>query len=334
MDRWNKIVEESKEGKIYHLGQWGELLKKVHGQKLVYLEEEKGVFPLALVRSFIFGNRLVSLPFADYGGPCAIDSPIAERLIARADEEARKLDVDFLEVRAPAEKYFNIFEKLGFTKRENDYLSFIVDLNPELEALWENIGSKNRNKIKRAENGGVRVKEARDESGLKVFYDIYLKTMKRLGSPPQPYDFFRKIFQIFLPDNIIIILAYINDKAIAGGLFFIYKDTVHHAYSCSLKKGFVPGANNLICWQAIRLAKNRGLKLLDLGRTRPGAGNLAFKQGWGGKRISQPYFYKFYKKELKERQEIKYKKFSEIWARFLPKFLADKIGPWLIKQIG
>lgn len=334
MDGWNKIVEESEEGKIYHLGQWGELLKKVHGHKLIYLEEEKGVFPLALVKSFIFGNRLISLPFADYGGPCAVDFSSAEKLILKADKEARKLNVDFLEVRTPAEKYFSLFEKQGFKKRENDYLSFVVDLSPELETLWEGIGLKNRNMIKRAENGGVRIKEVQDESSLKIFYGLYLKTMKRLGSPPQPYDFFREIFQRFLPNNVIILLADINDKAIAGGLFFVYKDTIHHAYSCSLREGFVPGTNNLICWQAIRLAKNWGLKLLDLGRTRPGAGNLAFKKEWGGKRISQPYFYKFYKKELEERQEIKYKKFSEIWARLLPEFLADRIGPWLIKQIG
>jgi FemAB-related protein (PEP-CTERM system-associated) len=334
MDRWDKIVEESGDGKIYHLGQWGEILNKVHGHKLIYLEEEKGVFPLAHVKSLIFGNRLISLPFADYGGPCAVDYSNAEKLVRRAEEEARKLKVDFLEVRTPAQEYFSLFEKMGFKKREDDYLSFIVDLSSDLETLWKNIGLKNRNMVKRAESGGVKIREVQNESDLRLFYSLYSKTMKRLGSPPQSYDFFRKVFQKFSPDKAIIFLADTGKKAIAGGLFFIYKDTIHHAYSCSLREGFIPGANNLICWQAIRFAKSRGLKQLDLGRTRPGAGNLVFKREWGGKRVSQPYFYKFYKEELKERQEIKYKRFSEIWAKFLPKFLADIIGPWLVKQIG
>jgi FemAB-related protein (PEP-CTERM system-associated) len=334
MDRWNKIVEESEDGKIYHLDQWGKLLSRVHGHKLIYLEEEKGVFPLALVKSFIFGDRLISLPFADYGGPCAVDYSGAEKLIRRADEEAKNLKVDFLEVRTPSEKYFSLFEKLGFKKRDNDYLSFIVDLSPDLETIWKNIGLKNRNMVKRAEIGGVKVREVMGRSDLKLFYSLYSKTMKRLGSPPQSYDFFREILQELSPNKVVILLAGVGEKVIAGGLFFLYKDTVHHAYSCSLRDGFVPGTNNLICWQAIRLAKNRGLKSLDLGRTRLGAGNLAFKQEWGGKRVSQPYFYKFYRKELKERQEIRYKKLSGIWAKFLPEFLARMIGPWLIKQIG
>jgi hypothetical protein len=69
---WNKIVD-SDNSKIYHLYEWGTLLNEVHGHKLIYLEEDKGVFPMAYVKSFIFGNRLISLPFADYGGPCTND---------------------------------------------------------------------------------------------------------------------------------------------------------------------------------------------------------------------------------------------------------------------
>lgn len=334
MDKWEKIVDKSEEGKIYHLKKWGRLLENIHGHQLVYLEEEEGVFPLALVKSFIFGDRLISLPFADYGGPCTLNLSDAKKLILRADKEAHKLKVDFLEIRSPDKKYFSLFEDQGFIKRENDYLSFIVDISQDLETIRKKIGMKNRNKIRRAEAGGVSVKEVENEIDLKLFYKLYLKTMKRLGSPPQPYSFFKYIFKEFWPKNVLILLAVLKGKIIAGGLFFINKETIHHAYSCYFKKGFFPGSNNLINWQAIRIAKNKKLKYFDLGRTRPNAGNIIFKKGWGGKEIYQPYFYKFYKKELKKRQEIKYKKLSDIWARFLPEFMANKIGPWLIKQIG
>jgi lipid II:glycine glycyltransferase (peptidoglycan interpeptide bridge formation enzyme) len=244
------------------------------------------------------------------------------------------LNVDFLEVRAPFEKYSLFFERQGFVKNEKDYLSFIVDLNPDKESLWKSIGLKNRNMVKRAEKEGVGISEVQNETDLKLFYGLYLKTMKRLGSPPQPYNFFREIFQRFWPDNVLILLAIINNRAIAGGLFFLHKDSAHHSYSCSSRKNLIPGTNNLLFWRAMEILKSRGFKSIDLGRTRPEAGNLAFKREWGGKQISQTYFYKFYKKELPKRQEIKYKKLSEIWAKFLPEFLANKIGPWLIKQIG
>jgi hypothetical protein len=47
-----------------------------------------------------------------------------------------------------------------------------------------------------------------------------------------------------------------------------------------------------------------------------------------------PYFYQFYKKELKERQEVKYQRISNLWSRYMPEPIANRLGPWVIKQIG
>ena len=333
MDKWNQLVISNK-SKIYHLYQWGTLINKAHGLKLVYLREEKGVLPLALVKSFIFGNRLISLPFADYGGPCASDEETVKKLILRAEEEARNLKVDFLEIRTPPdEKLFSLFEKLGF-KRRDDYFTFLIDLNRGLEESWKAIGVKNRNMVGRARKSGVKIIKAKNKSDLKIFYRLYLETMKRLGSPPQPFIFFETIWDLFYHKNLLIPLAVFNNRYIAGGLFFLHQDIVHHSYSCSSKKNFIPGTNNLILWYVIEWAMGHGFKCLDLGRTRPGAGNVNFKKRWGGKPTSLPYFYKFYKKEIKERDEVKYKKWSDLWAKYLPQCLANHIGPWLIKQIG
>jgi FemAB-related protein (PEP-CTERM system-associated) len=330
--KWNKIVD-SKDSKIYHLYEWGTLLNEVHGHKLIYLEENKGVFPLAYVKSYIFGNRLISLPFADYGGPCTNDKETVDILITKTEKTAEELDVNFIEIRSPSEEYLNIFEKHGFVRRD-DYFTFILDIDREVEDLWKIIGRKNRNMVRKAEKNGVGIVEAKNKSDLKVFYGLYLKTMKKLGSPPQPYKFFERVWDLFYPENLMIPLATYNDRYIGGSLFFIRKDTIHHAYNCSLKEYLELGQNDLMQWYIIKWGNENGFKYLDFGRTREGAGNVLFKRRWGGESVMMPYFYKFYKKELKEREEVKYEGVSKLWGKYMPEFVANRIGPWIIKQIG
>ena len=321
------------DSKIYHLYEWGILLNKVYNYKLIYLEENEGIFPLAYVKSFIFGNRLISLPFADYGGPCTNDKETADILVTKTESAAEKLDVDFIEIRSPGKDYFDIFEKHGFVRRD-DYFTFILELDREVEDLWKVIGRKNRNMVRKAEKNGAEIVEARSKSDLRMFYRLYLKTMKKLGSPPHPYKFFESLWDFFYPRNLIMPLAICNNRYISGGLFFVHKDTIHHAYNCSLKDYLGLGQNNLMQWYIIKWGNENGFKYLDFGRTRENAGNVLFKKRWGGEFVMMPYFYKFYKKELKGRDEMKYERFSELWSQYMPEFVVNRIGPWIKKQIG
>ncbi|MCK4732802.1 MAG: GNAT family N-acetyltransferase [Methanophagales archaeon] len=330
--KWNEIVNHNN-SKIYHHYEWGTLLNEVHGHKLIYLEEDKGVFPLAHVKSHIFGNRLISLPFADYGGPCTNDKKTADILATKAEGTAKELDVDFIEIRSPGEEYFDIFEKHGFV-RKVDYFTFKLPLDKKVEDSWKNIGRKNRNMVRKAGKNGVEVVEAKNKLDLRAFYGLYLKTMKKLGSPPQPYKFFETIWGLFHLRNLIILLAKCNGRFIGGSLFFLHRDTIHHAYNCSSKDYSGLGQNNLMQWYIIKWGNKNGFKYLDFGRTRENAGNVLFKRRWGGELFKMPYFYKFYKKELREREETKYEGLSQLWSKYMPEFVANRIGPWIIKQIG
>lgn len=331
-NKWNEIVNHNN-SKISHLYEWGTLLNEVHGHKLIYLEEDKGVFPLASVKSYIFGNRLISLPFADYGGPVTKDKETADILVTRTEDAAKELDVDFIEIRSPCEDYFDIFEKHGFVRRD-DYFAFVLSLDGQVDDLWKVIGRKNRNMVRKAEKNDIKIEKAKNKSDLRVFYGLYLKTMKKLGSPPQPYKFFEAIWDLFYPKNLVISLATYNDEYIAGSLFFVHKNTIHHSYNCSLREYSGLGQNNLMQWYIIKWGNENNFENLDFGRTRENAGNVLFKRRWGGELVKMPYFYKFYKKELKEREEIKYERLSELWSKYMPEFVANGIGPWIIKQIG
>jgi len=50
-------------------------------------DEIKGVLPLFLMRSIFFGKKLVSVPFAPYGGVCGDNETIENALV----EEAKRI---------------------------------------------------------------------------------------------------------------------------------------------------------------------------------------------------------------------------------------------------
>jgi len=334
LDAWNGLVNSCADSKIYHLYQWGALLEEVHGHKLIYLLDDGGVFPAVYIKSRIFGNRLVSLPFADYGGPCAKDKGTAQRLISKCRQVAQELDVDFIEIRCPDSLYFDAFKEQGFVRRD-EYLTFMLPLDRKIEELWAGVGDKNRNMVRKAEKNGVQVVEAKTKADLRIFYLLYRETMKRLGSPPQPFRFFGRMWDLFYPKNLIMPLVKYEERYIAGSLFFLHNDIIHHAYSCSSRESLNLAPNNLIQWHIIRWGNEYRFRHLDFGRSRENAGNVLFKRRWGGGLLKMPYFYKFYKKkELPERQEKQYQWVSHLWSKYVPGFAANRIGPWIIKQIG
>ena len=69
---WDDYISK-KQASIYHDSRWLQLIKKVFGHEGYYLmaRDNKavvGVFPLIQLKSLMFGNFLVSMPYFNYGG--------------------------------------------------------------------------------------------------------------------------------------------------------------------------------------------------------------------------------------------------------------------------
>jgi len=332
--RWNKIASKSRDSSIYHLREWGKILEEVHGHEIYFLENKNTIFPLGLVRSAIFGNRLISMPFADYGGPVTIDKGSVGEILEEVEEVAGELKPDFVEIRAPAKEYFDLLTSKGYERRV-DYCTFLLSLEADEEELWKGLEKRTRNGITRSKKEGLSAKRAESHEDLLDFYFIYLKTMKNLGSPPQPFKFFKGLWDEFAKkDSMRIYFANFDSRPIAAMMFFTYGNKIHYSYSCSLYEFRTKRANDFLLWHAISTFSSEGFERFDFGRTRFNSGVYKYKRGWGGREVEMPYFYKFLRKRLEERQETKYKTISEFWSRYMPESLARRIGPWIIRQIG
>src|ERR1035437_6573188 len=73
---WDRFVMSSASGTIFHLSGWQKVVGEILGHRcfnLVACRENRitGVFPISWVRNRVFGDCMVSLPLAVYGGICA-----------------------------------------------------------------------------------------------------------------------------------------------------------------------------------------------------------------------------------------------------------------------
>lgn len=333
VSEWNNIVENSSDGTIYQTHGYELFLSGVYGYPMFQLKEGKSIFPIMLVKSPIFGNRMISMPFSDYGGPIIDNEKNAKKLADLAVDIAKSTKSDFIEIRSPNSTAAKFLHKSGFKKR-TDYCTFILDLSKTENDLLSKMEKRTRNDLNKAKRQNLEIREIKDSEEINQFYKIYLANMKNLGSPPQPFNHFFDAFRRFYPNSIRVTICSFEQKPIAAMLMYLHKKKAHYAFGVSLPNYRTYRASDLLIWDAILWSKNKGVEELDFGRTRFDSGVYFYKKGWGGKEIPMDYYYKFLRKRLDKRQEQQFGWASKLWKLFVPRFIARLIGPWIIKQVG
>ena len=129
--RWDEFVFACPEASFFHRSAWQEIISRVfrHSAYFLYADSSagiRGVLPLAHVNSRLFGNALVALPFAVYGGIASIDAEATMELEKAAQELARRLGVDHLEFR-------NVAPRHADWPMQDLYVTFRKRLLPEVE---------------------------------------------------------------------------------------------------------------------------------------------------------------------------------------------------------
>ena len=322
---WDEYVLRHSDSTFYHQVGWKNVVEKSYGHKPYYLlakedGEIKGVFPLFLMKSMLFGRKLVSVPFAPYGGICADKLEIESVLIGEAKKIVSDKKLDFLEIRN--------FNKCGFSMdtTNDNYVTFIIDLHPGLDHVWKNMRKDKKNGVKKAKKANISIEC--DSKSVNDFYDVYLKNMRGLGTPVHGYSFFQNI-RLEFPDNTTIITIKQGETAICSKFLLFFKDTVISMWGATLKEYRKYHPYDLANWEAITISHANGYKYFDFGRCLKYSGVFNYKQGWRGKQ--NPLYYQFYLPNGRKTPDFsqnspKRKMFAKLWSE-LPFTLTKKIGP-------
>ncbi len=284
--RWTRLVERHPSASVFHSLSWLRALGRTYGyEAIAYTTAEiKQELTNALlffrVKSWLTGNRLVSLPFSDHCEPLVRGLQELQELLVGPQEELNHGIWKYVEIR-PRTLAFSE----GLEKEVEEYFLHTLDLRPKLEAIYNGFHKDSiRRKIRRAEREGLTIESGNNEQLLAEFFRLHLITRRRHSLPPQPKDWFSNLLESF-QDRAIIRLARKDNIPVAAVLTLEHNKSIVYKYGCSDVRFHNTGAMPFLFWDMIRDASHRGFEQIDLGRTAPdNAGLLTFKDRWGATR--------------------------------------------------
>ena len=143
--------------------------------------------------------------------------------------------------------------------------TIFMDLSDE-ENLFQQLDSKNRNMIRKAQKSGVTIFTDHGEH-VSDFLDIYRETMERAHA--ESYYYFEpeyyKALQDTLGSNVLFFYALLKEQIIAASIF-LYNDRSMHYHLSGGKTAFRRFApTNLLIYEAARWGAQHGIEYLHLG---------------------------------------------------------------------
>ena len=315
----------------YHHVGWKEVIERAYGHRCLYLlardkGQVTGVLPLVLIKSRLFGRSLTSLPYLDFAGLAAGDDVTRARLLQEATELAHSYCVGHLELRQTKTASEDL-------RTDTHKVSLVLDLPSTAERLWKSLPSERRNRIRKAQQAGLSV-ECTGQDGVPSFYRVWTENMRDLGSPPHSREFFENILRVFSSSALVILVKH-GRICVGAGICLYEKGTLTLPWVSSLRQYRQRYPNNILYWEAMRLAIEKTCGVFDFGRSSVNSGTFTFKVRWGA--VARPLLwqFKFLGREpaqLPGADDQKYRLGIAVW-RMLPVGLTRLIGPALRKNI-
>ena len=329
--RWDAFVLACPQATFFHRAGWQRIIREVFRHRTWFLLAERngaieGVLPLAQVKSALFGNALVALPFGVYGGVAATNDAAAARLEARAREIAVERGVDHLEFR-------NLTARHSDWPTQDLYVTFRKEILPEIEANMLAIPRKQRAMVRKGIKNELRsVIDPTPER----FFTLYADNVHRHGTPPYPLRYFDALQREFGRDCEVLTVEDKSGRALSSVVSFYFRDEVLPYYAGDDVAARDLAANDFKYWELMRGACERGLKVFDYGRSKRDTGPYAFKKNWGFEPQPLHYEYCLYKRDAIPQNNPanpKYRLFIAAWRK-LPIGIANALGPHIVRYLG
>ncbi|SDB58012.1 FemAB-related protein, PEP-CTERM system-associated [Desulfonatronum thiosulfatophilum] len=278
---WDRYVLHHEHGSPYLTTAWKKAVQVGYGHKTSYLaafsgSDVVGSLPLVTVKPPLVKNRLVSLPFCDFGGLLADDPAVAENLLNQALKLAADQRAD-LEIRCPAPAGA-ILSHGGFIQTTNK-CRMLLALPSTADELWSGFKSKLRSQINRAEKNGLTCRLGGSEL-LNDFYQVFTRNMRDLGSPVHGKSWLTAIIQAF-GKQAVVGVVYAGNSPAAAGIILCHGRTVSIPWASALREFNRLSPNMLLYWTFLKFAADSGCSSFDFGRSTPGEGTYSFKKQWG-----------------------------------------------------
>jgi len=337
---WDAFVEACPEATFFHRAGWKKAIEEGMGHRAYFLYAERngnieGVLPLGHVKSFLFGNALMSAPFCVYGGIAAYSDAARVALHQAAEKLAHRLGVDYLEMRnaqfAQTELSESQLPNENWLEKEL-YVTFRKEIDPDAEKNLLSIPRKQRAVVRKGIKAAL---TSEIDTDIHRFYDAYAQSVRNLGTPVFPKKFFTVLRDVF-GEHCEILTVVKEGRLISSVMSFYFRDEVLPYYGGGTSEARTVKGNDFMYWELMRRAGERGIRIFDYGRSKLGTGSYSFKKNWGFE--PEPLKYEYLLVKASEIPDVnplnpKYRLFINAWKR-LPLPVSKFVGPFISRNLG
>jgi serine/alanine adding enzyme len=358
---WNGFTDNQKYSSLYNLSEWHKIIQTIYGHNSYYFIANNidykvdllinsttnnkidhkniiGTLSFVKIKSWFFGNHLISIPYFDSGGILTTDKQAEIAFLVKSVDLAENLGVTHIELR----QNYPLLSAKDFVSNQavwnlclsNKKVRMVLDIHENSELLMKSFASKLRSQIRKPIKEGLIAKIGGVEL-VDDFYHVFAENMRDLGSPVHSKKFIAETLKAF-PKTANVFVVYGNQKPLAGSVAIGFKDTLSNPWASSLRRYSHLAPNMLLYWSMLEFACQQGYKRFDFGRSTPGEGTYKFKEQWGAK--PEPlYWYRLSKSGDQswgsQPDKNKMSKAIEYWKK-LPVPLTKIIGPRIRKYIS
>ena len=182
--------------------------------------------------------------------------------------------------------------------------SYVLSLAQSEENLWDNVHSKHRNSIRSAQKRGVTIHTGFEHlpTAYRLTRASFIRSAR--GTLGKARQYLRNDFEGFkrqvtsLEGNAVVFVAKLGDETQGAAVMHFSEHSAYYMHGGSIDKT-VPGAQNLLQWEAILYFKRLGVQYYDFvgARISPEKGSkiegiMNFKKRFGGTLV-QGYMWKY-----------------------------------------
>lgn len=319
----------------FHRPAWVGAVARGTGQEALYLlgrgseGDIRGLLPLHIVHSPIFGRALISSGFAVGGGILADDAHMSRCLADAALALARRRACPTVELRggrAPG---------VGWTVKGGLHLAFARPLAKSDEAELLAVPKKHRAELRKGLERGYRVTVGGDARLRDLHYALYRRSVHNLGTPVFPRSLFEEVMDAF-GDDAEIMLVSEGDAPLSAVLTLYHAGTCMPYWQGADRNARHARSNEVLYFSLMCHARRRGCRRFDFGRSKVGSGHALWKRTWGFEPEPMEYF-EFVETghPVREANPLspRFQRQIALW-KWLPPAVADWIGPWIARGIG
>ena len=233
-------------------------------------------------------------PILDYTDSALIDRVLdgLEKMARRSRALFIKIDPD-VEPGAPEGKAtLTALRRRGW-RRSDEEIQFrntvLLDLRPSLDELLMGMKSKWRYNVRLAKRKGVTIRPGTSDD-LPLLYEMYQETAERGDFVIRPKAYYHDAWGAFIAQDLAQpFIAEVEGQPVAMVIIYRFGERAIYMYGASLIHHRDKMPNNLLQWEAIQWAKERGCTVYDmwgapdeLDESDPMWGVYRFKKGFGG----------------------------------------------------